>query len=66
MVNGVNEAVLVALVAVMTMCPVEPSLRADGVPLKAPLLMSKCAHAGCPEILKITTVLLADTVGWNE
>jgi hypothetical protein len=66
MVNGVNEAVLVALLAVITMCPVVPSLRVVGVPLRAPLRVSKCAHVGCPEIVKATTVLLADAVGLNE
>ncbi len=63
MVNGVKEAVLVALLAVMTMCPVVPSSRVEGVPLRAPLLVSKCAQAGWPETLKITSVLLADTLG---
>lgn len=66
MVNGCNEAVLVALLAVMAMCPVVPSSRLEGVPLSTPLLVSKCAHLGCPEILKTTRVLLADAVGRNE
>jgi hypothetical protein len=66
MVNGFNEAVLVALLAVMAMCAVVPSSRVEGVPLRTPLLVSKCAHLGCPEILKTTCVLLADAVGRNE
>jgi hypothetical protein len=66
MINGVKEALLVALLAVMTMCPVVPSSWVEGVPLRAPLLVSKRAHVGFPEIVKTTAVPLADALGLNE
>jgi len=63
MVNGVNEAVLVALVAVMTMCPCRSFVEGGRCSLKGALLMSKCAMRVAGD-LKITTVLLP--IPWVE
>ena len=64
MVKGPTDPVLVPLLAMMVMSPVSPTSFVLGVPLNTPVLVSKLAHAGCPSIAKVTTPLLAGTVGW--
>jgi hypothetical protein len=65
-VNDVIEVLMLADLAVIVMCPVVPSSLTRGVPLIAPLLVSKASHAGSPDMPKVTPTLLGDTVGWNE
>jgi hypothetical protein len=66
MANGPMVALLLPLLAIMVMFSVFPMLLFAGVPLNAPVLESKRAHAGFCAILKVTTSMLSDTVGWNE
>ena len=48
--NGPIDALLLPLVAVMLMPALVPSLATVGVPVNAPVLALKAAHAGFPWI----------------
>ncbi len=64
--NGPTDAALLPLLAVMVIFAAVPTLLSAGVPLKAPVLELKLAHAGFREIVKVTAAVAGDTVGWNE
>jgi hypothetical protein len=66
MANGPMDALLKPLLAIMVIFPAVPILLAVGMPLNAPVLESKPAHAGFCTIEKVTTSMLDDTIGWNK
>jgi hypothetical protein len=66
MANGPIDAVALLSLARIMILEVVPTLPTEGVPLSAPVLLSKLAHAGLRLMENVTPVAPEDTVGRNE
>src|ERR1700722_12441970 len=67
MANGPIDAVALLSLATIMILAVVPTLPTEGVPLSAPVLLSKLAHAGLRLMENVTPVVPgATTVGRNE
>ena len=64
--NGPIEALLAPSLTEMVMLGVWPSSLGDGVPLTAPVVVSKVIQPAWPSILKVRPVPLTETVGLKE
>ena len=67
MAKGPIDAVVLLSLATIMILAVVPTLPTDGVPLSAPVLLLKLAHAGLRLMENVTPVVLGETtVGRNE